>query len=134
MTATEGWLQHDPSVDVRTTTLATLITLESLHERLSSPHRPVLIEALGGGFYADAHLPGACNVRPGQVDVLAPALVPDRDAAIVVYGSASSTSAEAVARRLEQLGYRDVAIYEGGKEEWVEHGLPLERPADDPAR
>jgi len=131
VTAPSDWLEHAP-VDVRTTALATLITLESLHERLLGPHRPVLIEALGGGFYGDAHLPGALNIPPGQVDVLAPALVPDRGAAIVVYASATCTHATAVARRLEELGYRDVAIYQGGKEEWVEHGLPLERPADDP--
>ena len=114
--------------------MATLITRQRLHERLLGPHRPVLVEALGAEFYADAHLPGALNIPPGRVDVLAPALVADRGAAIVVYGSASCTTTEAVARRLEELGYRDVAIYAGGKEDWVEHGLPLERPSDDIAR
>jgi rhodanese-related sulfurtransferase len=118
--------------DVRKTALATLITRQHLYERLLGHHRPVLIEALGSGFYADAHLPGALNISPGEADALAPALVPDRDAAIVVYCSASCTNAEAVARRLEEVGYRDVAIYTGGKEEWAEHGLPLERPSDDP--
>ena len=27
----------------------------------------------------------------------------------------------------KQLGYAAVAVYRGGKEDWVEHGLPLER-------
>jgi rhodanese-related sulfurtransferase len=45
----------------------------------------------------------------------------------VVYCSGSSSSADTVARRLEELGYSHVAVYEGGKEDWVEHGLPVER-------
>jgi rhodanese-related sulfurtransferase len=47
---------------------------------------------------------------------------------VVVYCSDScSSSAEAVAGRLEAVGYTDVAVYVGGKEDWVEHGLPVER-------
>src|SRR5215207_2605848 len=44
------------------------ITREALHARITGPDRPVLVEALGAGFYADAHLPGAINIPPGRVD------------------------------------------------------------------
>ena len=103
------------------------ISRDNLHARLSSAHPPVLVEALGVGFFADAHLPGAVNIPPGQVEPLAAQLLPDRDAEIVVYCSGTCTSAAVVARRLEDLGYRDVTVYAGGKEDWVEHGLPVER-------
>ena len=82
---------------------------------------------MGAAFYADAHLPGAINIPPGQVDRLAPQLIPDQDSPVVVYCSGSCSSAEAVARRLEAVGYTNVAVYPGGKEDWVEHGLPVER-------
>lgn len=104
------------------------ITRDVLVARLASPDRPVLVEALGAAFYADAHLPGAINLPVGRVDELAPKLLPDPAAAIVVYCSGTSTSASTVARRLVELGYREVAVYEDGKEDWVEHGLPVERP------
>lgn len=94
---------------------------------MTSRDTPVIVEALGAAFYADAHLPGAINIPPNHVDRLAPALLPTRDAAIVVYCTGSCSSAVGVARRLEELGYANVAVYGGGKEEWVEHGLPLER-------
>ncbi len=58
-------------------------------------------------------------------------LLPDRRAPIVVYGAGGATSSDAVAQRLEQLGYTAVAVYRGGKEDWVEHGLPLERTDTD---
>ena len=104
------------------------ITRDALVARLAGPDGPVLVEALGGAFFADAHLPGAINVPAGRVDELAPRLLADPDAAIVVYGSGTCTTAFAVAARLVELGYGDVSVYEGGKEDWVEHGLPLERP------
>src|SRR5215510_1843869 len=94
---------------------------------MTDRQRPTLVEALGAGFYADAHLPGALNIPPGHVDALAPVLLPDKAGAIVVYCTETCTSSEAVARRLEELGYATVAVYVGGKEEWVEHGLPVER-------
>ena len=103
------------------------ITSETLHARLERDAPPVLVEALGAAFYADAHLPGAINIPAGQVESLAPALLPDRSAEIVVYCSGSGSTAFSFAQRLEQLGYTAVAVYDGGKEEWVEHGLPLER-------
>jgi rhodanese-related sulfurtransferase len=111
--------------------LPTRISREALRNRIASGH-PTLVEALGVGFYRDAHLPGAVNIPPGQVDALAAALLPDRDAEIVVYCTATCASSDAVARRLEELGYDAVTVYTGGKEDWVEHGLPLERPIVDP--
>jgi rhodanese-related sulfurtransferase len=94
---------------------------------MTTSPRPILVEALGAGYYEDAHLPGAINIPPAQVDRLAAALLPDRQASIVVYGSATGVSSAAVARRLEELGYGTVAVYRGGKEDWVEHGLPVDR-------
>ena len=103
------------------------ISREDLHHQMTNGERPVLVEALGAGYYSDAHLPGAINIPPGQVDRLARALLPNRQASIVVYCTGTCTSSVAVAKRLEELGYTEVAVYRGGKEDWVEHGLPLER-------
>ena len=107
--------------------MTTSITRDDLHTRITTGHATVVVEALGAAYYADAHLPGAINIPAGQVDRLAPALLPTRETTVVVYCSGSCSNAESVARRLEELGYSNVAVYEGGKEDWVEHGLPLER-------
>ena len=81
------------------------ISRSDLHHRITNSDCPILVEALGAGFYDDAHLPGAINIPPGQVDTLAPALLPDRHASIVVYCTGAGASSDAVARRLEELGY-----------------------------
>jgi rhodanese-related sulfurtransferase len=107
--------------------LPSQISRDELRLRMTSSDRPIIVEALGAGYYHDAHLPGAINIPPAQVDTLAPALLPDRQTQIVVYCTGNGASSDAVARRLEELGYTAVAVYRGGKEDWVEHGLPLER-------
>ena len=86
-----------------------------------------LVEALGPAFFADAHLPGAVNIPPDRVEHLAASLLPDRDELVVVYCSGTCTNSESTARRLVALGYRDVRVYLGGKEDWIEAGLPVER-------
>lgn len=107
------------------------ISREELHQIVTTGEPVTLLEALGAAYFADAHLPGAFNMPPDQVDVLAPRLVPDLDAPIVVYCSGTCRNSEIAAERLEDLGYGNVRVYLGGKEEWVEHGLPVER-SDDP--
>ena len=107
--------------------MPTRISRQDLHRRMTNGDRPTLVEALGAGYYNDAHLPGAINIPPGHVDRLAATLLPDRRVQIVVYCTATGASSDAVATRLEDLGYTAVSVYAGGKEDWVEHGLPLER-------
>lgn len=110
--------------------MTTPISRDDLHRGLASGKRLTLVEALGPGYFADAHLPGAVNMPPDQVDRLAPRLLPDRDTPIVVYCSGTCHNSEITARRLAELGYNDVRVYRGGKEDWVEHGLPIERSHD----
>ena len=45
----------------------------------------VVVETLGPGYYEDAHLPGAINIPHTEVEELAPAMLPDKSAEIVVY-------------------------------------------------
>lgn len=106
------------------------ISRDELSRLVQSDSPPVLLEALGAAYFADAHLPGAVNMPPDQVDVLAPALIPDQDAPVVVYCSGTCQNSEIAAQRLVDLGYTDVRVYLGGKEDWVEHGLPVLRSDD----
>jgi rhodanese-related sulfurtransferase len=107
------------------------ISRDALYRSLLDKDPVVLVEALGAGYFADAHLPGALNMPPDQVDVLAPRLISDRSASVVVYCSGTCQNSEIAAARLEELGYENVRVYLGGKVDWVEHGLPIERSAVD---
>lgn len=46
-----------------------------------------VVETLAPDRYREAHIPGAINIPPEQVNDLAPRLLPDKDAEIVTYCS-----------------------------------------------
>ena len=106
------------------------ITREGLKAKLDRGEEVVLIETLGPKYYEDAHLPGAINIPHTEVDELAPTMLPDKSAEVVVYCSnrACRNSPQA-ARRLDALGYENVYDYEEGKQDWIEAGLPTESAA-----
>jgi len=102
-----------------------LIDRNTLQQQLG---RATLVEALPETYYRDWHLPKAKHLPHDQVRRLAPALLPDRSATIVVYcASSSCQNSHIAAKVLEQMGYADVAVYAGGKQDWQEAGLPVER-------
>jgi rhodanese-related sulfurtransferase len=45
----------------------------------------ILLEVLAPQYYRHSHLPGAFNLPPGKVGEMAPTLLPDKDAEIVLY-------------------------------------------------
>ncbi len=49
--------------------------------------RVTVVDALPASYWAQQHLPGAINLVEADVERLAPTLLPDRAAAVVVYCS-----------------------------------------------
>jgi rhodanese-related sulfurtransferase len=63
-----------------------------------------------------------------RVRTLAPTVVPDKQAEIIVYcASDTCRNSHLAAQTLEAIGYTNVGVYAGGKKEWVEAGLALEK-------
>jgi len=86
----------------------------------------ILLDVLPPQVFADAHLPGAINIISDDVLALAPHLLPDRAATIVVYcGSVDCKRAGLAAARLETLGYSGIYHYTGGKRDWRAAGLAM---------
>jgi rhodanese-related sulfurtransferase len=65
-------------------TLAT-ISREELKAKIDRGDKFYLVETLAAQTYHHVHLPGALNLPPDQVRQLAPALLPDKAAEIIVY-------------------------------------------------
>jgi rhodanese-related sulfurtransferase len=103
------------------------ISCDRLREKIERGDEFVLVDALSPMSYARSHLPGAVNITPDGTDRWAPVRIPDKRAEVVVYcANPECESSVEVAERLVELGYENVRHYPGGKEEWVEAGLPLE--------
>ncbi|HYD98348.1 MAG TPA: rhodanese-like domain-containing protein [Alphaproteobacteria bacterium] len=103
------------------------ITVDELKAKLAGATKPVVLEALPAKYYDQGHLPGALNFPHDDVDALAPALLPDKAAEIVVYcASDTCRNSRLAVGRLEELGYTNVYEFTAGKKGWIEAGLPVE--------
>lgn len=56
-----------------------------LKDRIEEKRPFTLVETLPVEYFAQGHLPGAINLPPEQLEALAPTLLPDKRAEIVVY-------------------------------------------------
>lgn len=61
------------------------VSRAELKGRLDRGERFTLVETLQAVAYEHAHLPGAINLPPDRVRELAPQLLPDKSAEIIVY-------------------------------------------------
>ena len=61
------------------------ISREELKEKMDRGKGLVLVDTMAEMYYRHSHLPGAINLPADQVRERAPALLPDKDAEIVVY-------------------------------------------------
>jgi rhodanese-related sulfurtransferase len=108
----------------------TIVTRETVVERLAAATPPLLLEALPEKYYAASHLPGARHMPHDAVDALASSLIPSKDSEVIVYcASIQCQNSHVAARRLNQLGYTNVRVYAGGKQDWEAGGLPFETTA-----
>jgi len=105
----------------------TTISRAELRDLIEANAAVTVVEALPAEYYEAAHLPGAINIPHTEVRDLAPALLPDKDAAIVVYcANLPCPNSGIAAQVLTKLGYTNVRDYAEGKYDWREAGLPLE--------
>ncbi|HEV7395896.1 MAG TPA: rhodanese-like domain-containing protein [Pyrinomonadaceae bacterium] len=61
------------------------ISRDELKEKLDRADDFLLVETLPATTYHHSHLPGAINLPPDNVASLAPQILPDKNADIVVY-------------------------------------------------
>ena len=61
------------------------ITLSELKSKMDSGENYTLVETLPVEYFRHTHLPGAVNLSPDKITELAPTLLPDKNAEIIVY-------------------------------------------------
>ena len=61
------------------------ISRDELQRKIDNHDDFVLVETLSETAFAHAHLPGALNLPPDRIASLAPEMLPDKNAEIIVY-------------------------------------------------
>jgi len=103
------------------------IDAATLQSVLASDERPVLVNALAREAFEDERIPGSISIPAGEALRIAPDVLA-KDQAIVVYCSSHScTASPTLAQKLVDLGFTNVADFEGGTTEWEHAGYRLDR-------
>jgi rhodanese-related sulfurtransferase/polyisoprenoid-binding protein YceI len=105
------------------------ISVQSLHQMSIDDTDVFILDTLPNDRFEKAHLPGAQNACVFEVTFLdqVASLVTDKKTPIVVYGfSNRSRNAETAAEKLQRAGYTNIAILDGGIEQWADEGFSVE--------
>lgn len=109
------------------------ITLDETRALLENKST-VVVDTLPPEHFAARHIPGASNACVYEMVFLdgVSALVPDKDALVVLYGAGpGSRDAVEAADKLGRAGYTNLRVFPGGLKEWRDAGYDLAGDAVD---
>lgn len=94
------------------------IARDALKEKLDNGEEFTLVNVLSAEQFEDEHIPGSINIPLDQLADEAEDRF-DKDDEIIVYcASPSCQASPKAAKKLESLGFTNVADYEGGLTDW----------------
>ena len=106
--------------------MAIEINAEELKKKINDKEDFILIEVLLPELFNLWHIPGAINIPADDFRDIAPGKL-GKDQEIVVYcRSLTCGASDRAADALEDMGYKNIIIFRGGKKEWEEKGYPVE--------
>lgn len=107
---------------------AKIINIEELKSLVDSKTPMALIDARGDKWF-DGNLIIGAQRLPSDVSLEAiESTLPDKNELIVVYcGGEQCPASKILAKRLVELGYKNVNDYHGGIKEWTANSYPTEQ-------
>ena len=126
-------LALQPGCDIKTSDrdlvmLDPQAAIDRFHERGSLLGKPTVacyVDPRSAAEYAEGHLPGAINVPLVRMPEEARALLAGHDLFIVYGNTFQDPMAKAGAKRLIELGFKEVFVMDGGTRAWEKDGYKL---------
>ncbi len=104
-----------------------LIWLPGCWQKTDKKDGLVIVNVLDKELYDDCHIKGSINIPFEMIEEQAAMIAKNADVVIYCSNYQCSTS-EYAARKLQDQGFKNVSVYEGGTAEWFQEGLPVEGP------
>jgi rhodanese-related sulfurtransferase len=114
-------------------TMAGHIAPHALKALLDGETPFALIDVREAGEYNSSHIPGSSLVARRQLELAMPEAVPHLGTRVILCDDDGRRAALAAAT-LERMGYRDVAVLDGGINRWVTEGLATEWGSNVPSK
>jgi rhodanese-related sulfurtransferase len=106
--------------------MATEINARELKQKIDNNQDFTLIEVLLPELYKQWHIPGSINIPADDIKDTAPEKLSEDDEIVVYCRSSTCGASDRAADALEDIGYKNIIIFRGGKKEWEEMGYPVE--------
>jgi len=122
------FVQADNDVDNGGIEKVRIVDRDALKKKIDKNEDFVLFDARVSKSFEKEHIIGAISLPVNEAEDRAEIIVPDKNKEIIVYCSSKYCSTSAfLVEILVDLGYTNVANYEGGIEDWTEAGYPTEK-------
>jgi len=105
-----------------------LIGIGQLQEMRNRGFAFVLVNVVSRMEYLQKHIPGSVCIPYGKdFESTVKSLFPDPNEDIVLYSGETGPNSIAfkAAKALQEMGYADLLVFDGGAEEWANAGLEL---------
>ena len=110
------------------------VTANQLKDMLHDGGELALLDVREAGQFGESHLLFATPLPYSRLELDVGALVPRKSARVAVCDDGSLGVAELAAQRLENLGYTDVAVLEGGTKAWTGAGQAVFKGVNVPSK
>jgi rhodanese-related sulfurtransferase len=103
--------------------------LDSLQTREAwEKHQGIFLDARRSELFREGHIPGAKSLPLDDFDKVYPLISFSKDSAYIIYCEGRDCEfSDLLALRLYGLGYRKLAVFPGGWEEWIKGNHPVEK-------
>ena len=102
------------------------IKLDELKKKLDNENVK-LIEVLDEDAYKKEHIKGAINIPLERIGTEAKDRFNMNDEIVVYCSNFDCSASPTAAKKLSNLGFKNVYDFEGGKKQWKEADLPMEQ-------
>jgi rhodanese-related sulfurtransferase len=102
------------------------VSVADVRRMIDAREPVVILDVRDSHEFADGHMPGALNISRGSLEFKVGAVIPDRNARIVVCCGLDLRS-PAATRTLNELGYRNAVNMAGGLKAWRDAGYAVEK-------
>src|SRR6185503_17081907 len=110
------------------------VSPQQLKAMLHDGREIALLDVREAGQFGESHLLFAAPLPYSRLELDAGTLVPRRSARVALCDDGSSGVAPLAARRLQALGYTDIAVLEGGTRAWAAAGYGLFKGVNVPSK
>jgi len=101
------------------------LTKEQLKDKLDNNTQIKLVNVLPKESFEEKHIPGSINIPVTDIENIAPQRLDKNDEIVVYCADFECSASPKAAKKLEELGYKNIYDYEGGIDDWEKAGYKL---------